>query len=164
MESGEYTILMVIFVACFFWFCWQKIKPPKEPEDEPEPDMIDNLPEFDALRMMQEVRALHNKMNELEKLDKLIIDLRLCRPSEAVRAFHLEWMSTSGAENKLDLMANGENALTTQLLLTAEAHRAEMNREVIQRIYDLYTICCERDADNILHSPNIEFPDLRLRQ
>ena len=151
----------ILFYVVVVWYLHRKItanaRQPEPEEDEPE----EELPEFDALRMQQEVTALHSRMRELEKLDKLIIDLRLCRPSEAVRAFHLEWMSTSGAENQLDLLADGENALTKQLIITAEAHRVEMNREVIQRIYDLYTICCERDAENIRHSPEYNFSEMR---
>jgi hypothetical protein len=143
----------ILFYVVVVWYLHRKITAnarQPEPEEEPEPE---EPPEFDALRMQREVIELHNRMRELEKLDKLIIDLRLCRPSESVKAFRLEWMSTSGAENQLDLLADGENALTKQLIITAEAHRVEMNREVIQRIYDLYTVCCERDYQNARHSP-----------
>lgn len=141
----------ILFYVVMVWWLYKKVTAQRqEPEEEPEPE---EPPEFDALTLRREVTLINQRMRELEQLDRMIIDLRLCRPSEAVKAFRVEWMSTSGAENKIDLMADGENALTKQLIITAEAHRIEMNREVIQRIYDLYTVCCERDYQNARHSP-----------
>ena len=99
----------------------------------------DDAPEFfDTADLQKEIELLHEAAKRLDDLDTLIIDLRLCRPSEVVRAFRMEWQSVSGKEHAFDFLADGENASTDYLLAMAEQERDELNAEIAERIFDLY--------------------------
>lgn len=93
---------------------------------------------FDTADLQKEILLLHEAAKRLDDLDTLIIDLRLCRPSETVRAFRMEWQSVSGQAHSFDFMADGEDVTTGCLLEMAERERDELNEEIAQRIFDLY--------------------------
>ena len=94
---------------------------------------------FDSLRLQREVQELASRMNDLEALDNMIIDLRLCKPAEVLRAFRMEWQGAGGQEHKFDFLADGQNASGEYLMELAIQERDELNTEIAQRIYDLYT-------------------------
>lgn len=94
---------------------------------------------FDSLRLQREVQELASRMNDLEALDNMIIDLRLCKPAEVLRAFRMEWQGAGGQEHKFDFLADGQNASSEYLMELAIQERDELNTEIAQRIYDLYT-------------------------
>lgn len=96
--------------------------------------------EINATQFQREIQALARCMNELEALDNMIIDLRLCDPESAQRAFRMEWQSVSGKNHTFDFFADGQNASTEHLLGMAEAERDELNQEIIQRVFDLYKL------------------------
>ena len=145
------TFGFLLFYICFAYLLYRKIKSYGADSQEDEPE--EQPREFDSMRLQKEVQYLHDRMQELEQLDNMIIDLRLCRPSEAIKAFRVEWCSASGAERGIQLMADGQNTSSQHLLALAESQREEKNREIIQRIYDLYTICCERDYQEVSGPP-----------
>lgn len=100
---------------------------------------------FDSADLSKEVEAIAKKMRELEQLDEMIIDLRLCKPAEVQRAFRMEWMGAAGKNHSFDFMADGENASTEYLLELAIAQREELNADIKARIFDLYAKACELD-------------------
>lgn len=100
---------------------------------------------FDSADLAKEVEAIAKKMRELEQLDEMIIDLRLCKPAEVQRAFRMEWMGAAGKNHSFDFMADGENASTEYLLELATAQREELNADIKARIFDLYAKACELD-------------------
>lgn len=100
---------------------------------------------FDSANLAKEVEAIAKKMRELEQLDEMIIDLRLCKPAEVQRAFRMEWMGAAGKNHSFDFMADGENASTEYLLELAIAQREELNADIKARIFDLYAKACELD-------------------
>ena len=104
----------------------------KQQDDEEPPER------FDAAMLAKEVDALNRKMQKLEQLDDMIIDLRMCKPSEYQRAFRMEWMSAAGKNNSFEFMADGSNMSTQCLLEMAYQEREELNEDIRRRIYDLY--------------------------
>jgi hypothetical protein len=70
-------------------------------------------------------------------IDSMLIDLRLCRPAELHRNFRVQWSSTTG-DHALDLMSDGANQTTQNLLAVAADRREALNQEIQQRIIDLY--------------------------
>ena len=122
------AILLILFQIVFAYFVYRIFH--KEQSEEVE--MIDSL------RLHREVQELAAKMNELEALDNMIIDLRLCKPSEVMRAFRMEWQGISGKDHSFDFLADGQNASSEHLMELAIEQRAELNAEIAERIYDLY--------------------------
>ena len=122
------AILLILFQIVFAYFGYRIFH--KEQSEEVE--MIDSL------RLHREVQELAAKMNELEALDNMIIDLRLCKPSEVMRAFRMEWQGISGKDHSFDFLADGQNASSEHLMELAIEQRAELNAEIAERIYDLY--------------------------
>lgn len=101
----------------------------------------------DSIRMQKEVHELNEKMHELEALDNMMIDLRLCKPAEVMRAFRMEWQGTDGIDRKFDFLADGQSASSTHLLELAAAEREQLNAEIMQRIFDLYAIATHLTYD-----------------
>lgn len=129
------TILVLICLAidiAIGRFVYKMLNPKSEEDQEVTP--------VDSIRMQKEVHELNEKMHELEALDNMIIDLRLCKPAEMMRAFRMEWQGTDGIDRKFDFMADGQNASSTHLLELAAAEREQLNSEIMQRIHDLYAI------------------------
>ena len=124
----ELAIILIIFWVFAFYFGYRLFH-----RDEPE-----EIEMIDSLRLHREVQELATKMNELEALDNMIIDLRLCKPSEVMRAFRMEWQGISGKDHSFDFLADGQNASSEHLMELAIEQRAELNAEIAERIYDLY--------------------------
>jgi len=95
---------------------------------------------FNTTQMQREIQALARCANELETLDNMLIDLRLCKPDEVQRAFRMEWQSVSGQNHSFDFFADGQNPSTEHLRDMAEAEREALNQEIIQRVFDLYKL------------------------
>ena len=104
-----------------------------------EPEQIDF---FDSRDLQEEVHTLNEKMNRLAELDNMIIELNLCKPSEALRAFRMEWQSTAGSDHRIDIMADGESDSSEFLRELAIAERNQLNAEIGQRIVHIYNKAC----------------------
>lgn len=129
------VILVLICIAIDFAigrFIYKMLSPESEEDQEPT--------EFDSIRMQKEVHELNEKMHELEALENMMIDLRLCKPTEVIRAFRMEWQGTDGIDRKFDFLADGQSESSTHLLELAAAEREQLNAEIMQRIFDLYAI------------------------
>lgn len=131
------VICLIIYAVIFAAFMAAKKKASVE-EEEPETG-------FDSADLAKEVEGIAKKMRELEQLDEMIIDLRLCKPAEVQRAFRMEWMGAAGKNHSFDFMADGENASTEYLLELAITQREELNADIKARIFDLYARACELD-------------------
>lgn len=131
------VICLIIYAVIFAAFMAAKKKASVE-EEEPETG-------FDSADLAKEVEGIAKKMRELEQLDEMIIDLRLCKPAEVQRAFRMEWMGTAGKNHSFDFLADGENASTEYLLELAITQREELNADIKARIFDLYAKACELD-------------------
>lgn len=128
--ESQLCIVLIVFQIAAAYFGYRIFSRQKEPEE---------IDFFDSLRLQREVRELAAKMNELEALDNMIIDLRLCKPAEVMRAFRMEWQGAAGIEHKFDFMADGQSASSEHLMELAIEERAALNQEIAERIYDLYT-------------------------
>lgn len=138
MGETEGLICLIIYAVIFAAFMAAKKKASAEDEEEIEPG-------FDSADLAKEVEGIAKKMRELEQLDEMIIDLRLCKPAEVQRAFRMEWMGTAGKNHSFDFMADGSNLSTQHLLELAIAQREELNADIKARIFDLYAKACELD-------------------
>lgn len=138
MGETEGLICLIIYAVIFATFMAAKRKASAEDEEEIETG-------FDSADLAKEVEGIAKKMRELEQLDEMIIDLRLCKPAEVQRAFRMEWMGAAGKNHSFDFMADGENASTEYLLELAIAQREELNADIKARIFDLYAKACELD-------------------
>lgn len=114
-------------------------------EWQAEQEQEQELSLFDSVKLEREVQALHSDMTRLKQLDDMIIDLRLCKPATAQKAFRMEWMSTAGQNHALDFFADGDNPSTEYLLELAISEREEVNADVLRRIVDLYQRACILD-------------------
>lgn len=95
-------------------------------------------PFFDSARLQNEVNALHRCMQELEQLDEMLVDLRLCKPDELHKSFRIQWQGSTGKEHALDFMSTGANSNTVHMIELAESQREALNEEIQARIADLY--------------------------
>lgn len=140
------TIIAVIGIIAFY--LWARSKTPDAGAEDPE------QPFFDSARLQNEVNSLHRCMQELEQLDEMIIDLRLCKPDEMHRAFRINWQGSTGKEHALDFMSTGANGNTLHMIELAEDRREELNAEIQARIIDLYSraqsmeFCSRYDAES----------------
>ena len=92
---------------------------------------------FDSARLQSEIAALYHASQELETLDSMIIDLRLCKPNELHKAFRIEWQGSTKAHS-LDFMSTGANRNTRHMIALAEDQREQLNEEIQCRIAALY--------------------------
>lgn len=104
----------------------------------PEPDVSI----FDSTDLQKEINALNEMVNKVAALDNMIIDLGLCKPSEVLRAFRMEWQGTAGINHSFDFWADGQSDSSAHLMELAIAERAELNAQVAQRIADIYAKAC----------------------
>lgn len=125
--TGLAILCLAIDAAIIFFFYSATHKPKKEEIDF-----------FDSLRLQREVQELASKMTELEALDNMIIDLRLCKPAEVMRNFRMEWQGAAGTEHRFDFLADGQSASSEHLMELALEEREQLNAEIAERIYDLY--------------------------
>ena len=123
------TIIAVIFILSFVAIreVWLKHKRDQEQEQL-----------FDSARLQREIYSLYHAAQELERIDMMIIDLRLCKPGEIHKSFSISWSGTTG-NHSLDLMSDGQNANTENLIAVATDRREEINMDIQRRIIDLYT-------------------------
>ena len=97
---------------------------------------------FDSLKLQREIHALNEMVNRIEELDSMIIDLNLCKPSEVLRNFRMEWQGTAGINHGFDFLADGQSDSSAHLMELAIAEREELNTQVALRIADIYSKAC----------------------
>ena len=105
-------------------------------KDKEEPP--DEIGMCNSMLLQRDIQELAAKTEQLEALDNMIIDLQLCRPSEVIRAFRMEWQSTGGKDYDFEFLADGQNASTEYLMQLAREEREQLNAEIAARITDLY--------------------------
>lgn len=125
------AVICIAIDALIVYVAAKCLRKPEDPEEE--------IDFFDSLRLQREVQELAAKMSQLEALDNMIIDLRLCKPAEVLRAFRMEWQGAGGTSHAFDFMADGQNASSEYLMELAIEERSELNAEIAERIFDLYT-------------------------
>lgn len=110
---------------------------------------------FDSARLQGEISALYRASQELEQLDEMIIDLRLCKPDELHKAFRIEWQGSTKAHS-LDFMSTGANTNTAHMIALAEDQREQVNADIQARIADLYARAQERRFFDAYHAQKLE--------
>ena len=126
--NAQTIITVIILLAVIVWIDHRKRHPQQEPEQ----------PFFDSARLQREIASLYHASQELESLDQMIIDLRLCKPDELHKAFRIEWQGSTKSHS-LDFMSTGMNANTAHMIALAEDRREELNADIQSRIADLYS-------------------------
>lgn len=99
---------------------------------------------FDSARLQGEIESLYHAAQQLQQLDQMIIDLRLCKPDELHKAFRIEWQGSTKSHS-FDFFSTGANTNTAHLIELAEDQREEVNAEIQERIIDLYSRAQEFD-------------------
>ncbi len=97
---------------------------------------------FDSMRLQREIHQLNEMVNRIEELDSMIIDLNLCKPSEVLRNFRMEWQGAAGVNHGFDFLADGQSDSSAHLMELAIAEREELNTQVALRIADIYSKAC----------------------
>lgn len=97
---------------------------------------------FDSMRLQNEIHHLNEMVNRIAELDSMIIDLNLCKPSEVLRNFRMEWQGTAGVNHGFDFLADGQSDSSAHLMELAIAEREELNTQVALRIADIYSKAC----------------------
>ncbi len=129
------TIIAVLaLIALCIWVDYRKRHRAEEPEQV----------FFDSARLQNEIAALYRASQELETLDNMIIDLRLCKPEELHRAFRVQWQGST-KEHSFDFMSTGANTNTAHMIALAEDEREQLNADIQSRIADLYSRAQEMD-------------------
>lgn len=100
---------------------------------------------FDGELLRQEIARLYDLSQEMQQVDEMLIDLKVCRPAEAEKYFRVDWMSASGENRALDFIADGENLTTEKLTEIAMERRDELNQEIADAICDLYQAAIDMD-------------------
>ena len=97
---------------------------------------------FDSIKLHSEIHALNEMINRIEQLDSMIIDLNLCKPSEVLRNFRMEWQGAAGVNHGFDFLVDGQSDSSAHLMELAIAEREELNTQVALRIADIYNKAC----------------------
>lgn len=100
---------------------------------------------FDGELLRQEIARLYDLSQEMQQVDEMLIDLRVCKPAEAEKYFRVDWMSTAGENRTLDFIADGENLTTEKLTEIAMERRDELNQAIADAICDLYQAAIDMD-------------------
>lgn len=100
---------------------------------------------FDGELLRKEIARLYDLSQEMEQVDEMLIDLRVCKPAEAEKYFRVDWMSASGENRALDFIADGENLTTEKLTEIAMERRDELNQAIADKICDLYQAAIDMD-------------------
>ena len=124
--NAQTIIAVLALIALCVWIDYRK-RHRQEPEQ----------PFFDSARLQSEIAALYHASQELETLDSMIIDLRLCKPDELHRAFRIQWQGST-KEHSFDFMSTGANSNTAHMIELAEDQREQLNADIQSRIIDLY--------------------------
>lgn len=131
--DGENTLALVcIGIWIIFGYLGYRMIHRSEPD----------VPIFDSTDLQREINSLNEMVNRVAELDNMIIDLGLCKPSEALRAFRMEWQGAAGINHSFDFLADGQSDSSAHILELAIAERAELNAQVAQRIADIYSKAC----------------------
>lgn len=101
---------------------------------------------FDGELLRKDIAKLYDLSQEMEQVDEMLIDLRVCRPAEAEKYFRVDWMSASGENRALDFIADGENLTTEKLTEIAMERRDELNQQIADAICDLYQAAIDMDG------------------
>jgi hypothetical protein len=130
-----WALTIICILLCVGMFCagWKLMM--KEDED----DQIDF---FNSRELADDVEALHERMKRLQELDNMLQDIQLCRPSEALRAFRMEWQGVA-KNHSVEFMADGQSDTSAIMMELAEAEREQLNDEIGQRIASLYFKACK---------------------
>lgn len=107
---------------------------------------------FDGELLRNDIAKLYDLSQEMEQVDEMLIDLKVCRPAEAEKYFRVDWMSTAGENRTLDFIADGENLTTEKLTEIAMERRDELNQKIADAICDLYQAAI--DMDDVTGSDN----------
>lgn len=126
--SMQTIIAVLALIAVIIWIDYRKRHPKQEPEQV----------FFDSAKLQSEIAALYHASQELETLDSMIIDLRLCKPDELHRAFRVEWQGSTKSHS-FDFMSTGANSNTAHMIALAEDQREQLNTDIQSRIADLYS-------------------------
>ena len=126
--NAQTVIAVLALIAVIVWIDYRKRHPKQEPEQV----------FFDSAKLQSEIAALYHASQELETLDSMIIDLRLCKPEELHRAFRVEWQGSTKMHS-FDFMSTGGNSNTQHMIELAEDQREQLNADIQCRIADLYS-------------------------
>lgn len=128
MLSGLCIAFWVIII-----YAGYKMTHPEEDED---------LNFFNSKELQDDIEVLHQRIQRLAELDNMMMDLQLCRPSEALRAFRMEWQGVA-KNHSVEFMADGQSDTSALMMELAEAEREQLNDEIGQRIASLYFKACK---------------------
>ena len=134
MEGALLLILMIWLLAII------RKKEAEEVEEE-------TTGGFDGELLRQEIARLYDLSQEMQQVDEMLIDLKVCRPAEMEKFFRIDWMSTACENRSLDFIADGENSTTERLTEIAMERRDELNQEIADAICDLYQAAIDMDFD-----------------
>ena len=143
--TAPLIITVIILAGLILWIDYRNRHRSEEPEQ----------PFFDSARLQSEVNELHRCMNDLEQLDAMIIDLRLCKPEELHKSFRIEWQGSTKAHS-FDFMSTGANSNTAHMIALAEDQREELNADIQSRIADLYSRAQEMEFVTVCRYQNGE--------
>lgn len=101
---------------------------------------------FDGELLRKDIAKLYDLSQEMQQVDEMLIDLRVCKPAEAEKYFRVDWMSASGENRALDFIADGENLTTEKLTEIAMERRDELNQAIADAICDLYQAAIDMDC------------------
>ena len=133
MAVWALTIICILLCAGMFGAGWKLMM--KEEEE-------DKIDFFNSRELADDVEALHERMKRLQELDNMLQDIQLCRPSEALRAFRMEWQGVA-KNHSVEFMADGQSDTSALMMELAEAEREQLNDEIGQRIASLYFKACK---------------------
>lgn len=126
-----YAWIMIVILAAAIIYVDYRIRHKSDAECDAEQRF------FDSARLQREIAALYHASQELEQLDQMLIDLRLCKPDELHKAFHISWEGSTGSRS-FNFMTTGGNANTAHMIELAEDQREDLNADIQCRIADIY--------------------------
>ena len=132
----------IIYVVIFIGYIYLLIKSAKISDDENVDEDIEFLSVADAIDEMNRTKE------QLTSIEEMITDVSICSPDEHGKYISCEWMSSNGNKFKYDLLIDGENTATDEMLKIAYSERARLRTLLRQQIRNLGDRCNENCNEN----------------
>lgn len=97
--------------------------------------------EFEFLTVSEAVDELHRTKEELQTVEELITSIEICNPDEHEKYISCEWMTGAGNKLKYDLLVDGQNVVSGEMLKIAFSERERLRSLLCFQIQKINERC-----------------------
>lgn len=82
--------------------------------------------EFEFLTVSESIDELYRTKKELQTVEELITSIEICEPDEHEKYISCEWMNGTRNKLKYDLLVDGKNTTSNEMLKIAHSERERL--------------------------------------